>query len=180
MGILLDGVLCDDLVNRPSLPEEKKFEITDENKANWAIKTIKENNERKDLYINVCKAEIEELQRKIKAKQEQTEGQNSFLLFKLKEYLQTVPTKKAKNSESLELPNGTIRLKYAKKDFKKDENVLIDKLKGTDFVENTYKLKWGEFKKLLEVSGDIIVRTDTGEAVDGVTIEETDERVEVE
>lgn len=163
--------------------EEEKtdgFKIDSVAKANWAITKIKEEQARSDMFIESCKMKISEVNDRIQNERVRLEDNTAWLKQQLAEYIKTAPAKKAKNSMSLQLEGGTIRLKYSLPQYKYDESELIEKLKDTDYVEDKQSLKWGEFKKLLAPLGDIVIRTDTGEVVNSVTLEYSPERVEIE
>ncbi len=156
------------------------FAIDNAGKADWAVSVIKSEQAQCEEYISACKYQIDQLNDKINSRKEKLEIQTSYLTALLKEYLKTAPTKKAKASESLELPSGKIRLTYASKKLVPDSENLTEKYKDTEYVETQYKFKWGEFKKSLTIVEDMVINKDTGEQVEGVEIIEEEERLKVE
>lgn len=95
--------------------------------------------------------------------------------------MDTVPAKKTKTQISLELPAGKIVRKISRPDFAKDDAKLLEYLKESspDFVSWTPKVKWADFKKSLQIQGDAVVRTDTGEILDCIRVEMSPERIEI-
>lgn len=158
--------------------ESHEFQIDSPAKADWAVETIKGEEQRTELYIESCKAKIQFYQDQIKKAEEKLEQDTSWLRCKLAEYIKTVPAKKGKTGMSLKLASGTIRLKYASPEFKRDEKTLIENY--PEFVDYKPSFKWGEFKKHVTIQNDVVVNSATGEIIEGVTVEYKPERVEVE
>lgn len=156
------------------------FVITDAGAADWAIRTIKEERARRDLFIEAANAQIAELQQKTKEVEEACDRETSFLLFKLNEYLSSAPYKKAKTQISLDLPSGKLVRKLPAQDFERDDELLIKTFKGTAYVEETPKLKWKELKATLIVleSGDV-ANSETGEIIEGIKAIENPETFDV-
>jgi hypothetical protein len=158
--------------------ESQEFKIDSPAKADWAIETIKGEEQRTELYIESCKAKIQFYQDQIKKAEEKLEQDTSWLKMQLAEYIKSIPAKKGKTGLSLKLASGTIRLKFASPEFKRDEKTLIENY--PEFVDYKPSFKWGEFKKTLSIQGEVVVDSETGEVVDGVIVEYKPERVEVE
>jgi hypothetical protein len=188
------------MINREELLEkldneeyEQEFIIDNDGLANWAIEQIKNEQLSCDKFEKVAKQQIDELKEKIIKRKEKSEARNSYLKWKLNEYLDTVPTKKSNTQCSFELPNGVIIRKFSKFDFSpkdskklNDSKLLINYCKenATEFIENTESVKWGELKKQLEIikvdeETQYVMNKLTGEIVDCVDIEEVMEKVEV-
>ena len=150
-------------------------------KADWAIEKIKEIRARRDLFINVAEQKINTLKEQIEEQERSCENQESFFAEALNQYLDTVPAKKTKTQISLELPAGKIVRKISRPDFAKDDAKLLEYLKESspDFVSWTPKVKWADFKKSLQIQGDAVVRTDTGEILDCIRVEMSPERIEI-
>ena len=160
---------------------ESVWECDSAEKADWAIEKIKEIRERRDMFINVAEQKIKTLKEQIEKQKESCDNQTSFFLEALNRYLDTVPAKKTKTQVSLELPAGKIVRKISHPDFLKDEARLLEYLKedSSDFVTWTPKVKWAEFKKVLQIQDDSVVRTDTGEILDCIQVEMTPEQVDI-
>ena len=161
--------------------DDEKFIVDTAQKANWAIKTIKEDRERRDLFISVAKGEIDKLNQQIADVTKECDNSTSFLLYGLNDYMLTAPAKETKTQRKLSLPSGDIIVKLSKKDYSYDDANLLKWLKSnaTDYVENKPKAKWGEFKKDLNIVGDMVVRKSTGETVECIKLIDIPESCEV-
>lgn len=168
-------------------PEEKpEFKLKDIGMVNWAMDKINKNNELYELYKESIKTEISTLKEKLKNEEQKTKNKNSFLLFKIDEYVRQndVPSKKTTTQETIKLANGTFVRKLEKFTPK---SITSDKL-NTDteliayckdfypqYVEQSEIVKWGEIKKDLGIkvaTEDIVVdmvNKETGE-IEDITI----------
>lgn len=157
------------------LMEEKvlkdTFIIDNDNKAEWAINKIKEEQKERDRLIAVCEEKIQEYQEKIEKFKKQYENNTSYLISCLNQYFNTVEKKKTKTQETYQLPSGKLKLKYPSPEIKRDNEKLLKWLKNnkmTYFVDIKESPKWGELKKTISLAGDKYV-TEDGEIVEGVT-----------
>lgn len=151
---------------------EEEFQIDSPEKAEWAIKKIKEAQKRRDIFLQICESEEKELLGKKEKAQQDYENETSYLLQKLNAYMDELPCKKTKTQMSFDFPSGKAVRKLEKIDYEKDEKSLLAwlEINGKDFVEYVPKIKWAELKKQLVIVGDgVVVRQDTGEQVEGVT-----------
>jgi len=82
--------------------------------------------------------------------------------------MDTVKAKETKTQKTYKLPSGTLKVKYQKPEYKRDEDKLTEFLKKnyTDYVETIYKPKWAEFKKIVSLNRDPIVDEESGELID--------------
>ena len=85
----------------------------------------------------------------------------------LGDYLDSVPAKKTKTQLSLDLPSGRIIRKLEHPEYVKNESSLLRYLEEEypDMISWTPKINWSELKKVLQISGDSVIRTDTGELI---------------
>ena len=151
---------------------EKRFVIDTPEKADWAIEKIKERQAQRDIYIQAAEARVGELEQKIQEEKDKCGQDNAYLLFALNDYLDMVPAKETKTMRQLALPSGKIVRKLAKLDFAHDDESLLPYLQenAPEFVELKPKAKWAEFKKYLSIQEGTVIRTDTGEVVDAVSV----------
>ncbi|RDG20908.1 hypothetical protein DQM14_02160 [Limosilactobacillus fermentum] len=139
--------------------QEDRFKIENTSQLEWAFRKIAE-----------ADSEIKG-QEKILADTKQFVDQN------IKEKKHTIETMKdliAQYCESMgpdfkySGPVGrAVWTEYKPSISKSDESSLIKQFGGTDFVENSPKLKWGELKKNLIAMPDGRVVTSDGELVEG-------------
>lgn len=155
------------------------FVIDSPSKADWAIKKIKDAQERLDLFMIVLEEQKNELKKKENIAKEKYRQETEYLLTLLSEYMENLPCKETKTQKTFEFPSGKIIKKFPKFDFEYDENELLQEYANTDFVENKPKLKWGELKKTLSIIDGKVVEKETGEIIDYVTIKEIPEKIEI-
>lgn len=167
-------------IDDTEIESERPFTIENAGQADWAVEKIKEENARSEEFVSACRYKIDACLQQITDRKAKAESNNEYLLSLLKQYMQNAPTKKAKNSESLELPSGKVRLTYSSIKLVPDRVKLTESLKDTEFIETKQDVKWGEFKKLLKEVGGTVIRTDTGETVEGVAVEITVPEMRVE
>lgn len=146
--------------------EQSEFKIDTDQKAEWALNIIREEQAEAQRLINVCNSQILYYQSELKKIQGKLDSKTENLKAMLFEYFQTVPHKATKTQETYKLPSGTLKLKYPKPDYVRDEEKLIEWLKKmghTDYVKTVETPVWGEFKKTTTAHKDPIVDEETGE-----------------
>lgn len=152
--------------------ERKEFVIDDSTKAEWAVNAIKKDRDAAAEYIETCENMIKMYKDKINLATLKLENKTSYLEYLLAQYFETVEKKKTKAQETFALPSGKLVRKFGTNEFNRDEEKFVKWLKDnqyTSFVETKESAKWGEFKKVCDVSGDMLVDKD-GQIVEGVTI----------
>ena len=161
--------------------EEEDFKIDSDSKAEWAIMKIKEEQCELDRYINVCQDMITQYEEKIKKQQEQFENKTSYLKSELARYFNKVKTKKTKTQETYKLPSGTLKLKYGKEEFIKDEEKLLHWLESNcpDYIKTKKSIDWSNLKKSLIIKDDVAITND-GEIVEGIKIQKNESKFVVE
>lgn len=165
---------------------EQGFVIDTPEKAEWALQKIAEEERAAQAYIDACKGQIERYKNLAVECERKLEQDTSYLRGLLGSYMmRSAPVRKAKDSASLVLPSGRVRLKYDHYKMVPDEDKLVDVYDGTSYVEYEPKLKWGELKKTLTIVGagtgrPKVINRDTGEVVEGVDVEWVPEKIEVE
>ena len=130
------------------------WRITDDGCADWACRKIAEE--------------------KVAAAERRFQNGTRFLTGKLAEYFETVPHKTAKTKASYRLLSGTLTRKFGGTTMKQDDEKLVQFLKDSgqlEFIKTEEKPRWGDFKKRLEIMGGSVVDKETGEIVEGVTVE---------
>ena len=151
------------------LEEDKTFVVDTDEKAEWAIKKIAEERAEAQRYISVCQNAISTYQDKIEKAKADLDNKTSYFTFQLQRYMDTVKAKETKTQKTYKLPSGTLKVKYQKPEYKRDDDKLTEFLKKnnyTDYIETIYKPKWGEFKKIASLNRDAIVDEETGELID--------------
>lgn len=150
---------------------EERFTIDTPEKADWAIKVIKEDRARRDLFIQAANFQIEKLEQQISDCTEKCNNETAFLLSELEHYIDIVPAKSTKTQKTFVLPSGKLKKKFSKLDYKVDNEQLLGFLEGDEkFIKIEKKVKWSDFKAKLTIKNNKVVRADTGEIVEGVTL----------
>ncbi len=149
------------------LEDDNRFIIDTDEKAEWAIKKIAEERAESARYISVCQDAIKTYQDKIEKAKADLDSKTGYLTFQLQRYMETVKVKESKTQKTYKLPSGTLKVKYQKPEYKRDEDKLTEFLKKnyTDYVETVYKPKWAEFKKIVSLNRDAIVDEESGELI---------------
>lgn len=151
---------------------EETFKIENDKTADWAITQIHEAEDERDRLIRLAQEQIDDLTTKIQELTEKCNNETAFLRSCLEMYFNTVQSKETKTQKSYKLLSGTLVYKKPSIKINHDDEKLLEFLDGTEFVETKKSLKWGEYKKLLTVSGDEVIDSETGEVVDGCTVED--------
>ena len=152
--------------------EENTFTIDNDKTADWAITQIHEAEDERDRLIALAEDQIEDLKSRIEELKTKCDNDTAFLKSCLEMYFNTVPSKETKTQKSYKLLSGTLVYKKPSVKICHDDEKLLEFLDGSEYVETKKSLKWGEYKKLLTISGDDVVDTETGEIVDGCTVED--------
>ncbi len=152
----------------------EQFEITDDNKAEWALKKVLEAKKEKQRLLDLIAFERAELDRKEKQVEERYENETSFLLAKLNTYLDTVETKKTKTQEKYRLLSGNIVRKFAGYKLTPNKSALLEwcRVNAPESIKKTEDVAWIEVKGKFAVVDNAVICTETGEFVDCINIEE--------
>lgn len=168
------------------LPEEEVkeegFKVDDDLKADWCLDKIREANAEYNRFEMVVNAKIEQLQQALKKAQDKRDREVGFFEGKLREYFEIVKAKETKTQKSYSLPSGKLVLKYQQPEFKKDEETLLSWVENNkpQFVKIKKSVDWANLKKTIKVVGDVVIESETGEIIEGVTVEEREPKFIVE
>lgn len=171
----------DEIDDEETQDSEHAFVIDTPELANWAIRKVKEARRRRDMFNSAAYDTISRMEDKIAENNRKCDGETGMLLFALDRYLDTIPAKESKTQKTFILPEGKLKRKFAKTDFKVDKEKLAAYLADDEeYIKVIREPKWSEFKNILQAVNGNIIRTDTGEIVEGVTIEERPESFDIE
>ena len=151
---------------------EETFKIDNDKTADWAITQIHEAENERDRLITLAEEQITDLKDRIEELKTKCDNDTAYLRSCLEMYFNTVPTKETKTQKTYKLLSGTLVFKKPSVKINHDDEKLLDFLDGTEFVEIKKSLKWGEYKKLLTISGDDVIDSETGEIVEACTVED--------
>lgn len=152
--------------------KQERFVITDDKAADWAIEKIAEHEADRDRLINLANSKIEELQMQIEKVNARCETETSYLKSCLSEYFLGLPKKSTKTQTSYKLLAGTLVFKKPSQKIAHDDKVLIEALKGTEYIKVKESVDWAGFKKNLTIADNKVVDAATGEVVEGCSVEE--------
>jgi len=161
----------------------EEFNITDDKTADWAVRKIAEEEAEYERLKTLACEQIDEITEKVEAAKKRFDSNTNYLRSKLAEYFQGVPHKVTKTTEKYALLSGTLVLKKSSKKPKQDADKLTEWLAAngyTDFIKTEQSPIWGEFKKLLDCSGEVVTIAETGEIVEGVTLEDAPEEFKID
>lgn len=162
------------LFNDPEELEATTFVIDNDHKADWALRKIAEEYAERDRLADIAQAQITELEERLSSICKQCDSRTAFLKAKLSDYFDAVPHKETKTQETYALLAGKLKMKKATHKLVQNESQLISWLKetgNTEYVKTIEKPAWGDIKTLLEVVDGKVIIKDTGELVQGVTVE---------
>ena len=162
--------------------EKEEWKITNDKEAEWLIDTIQEELTEKQAFLQRLEDKKQQIQEMINREKEQIKDKKEHRDYYLQQFFLTVDDKlkhKTKTQEKYRLPSGDIVKKYSKPKYK-PTNKLIDwlKINKLNYIKVEEKAEWGEFKKETELVGDKLVYKPTGEIIQGVDIEYTEEQIE--
>ena len=164
--------------------EKKAFVIDDDNKADWAIRKIDEEKQEFNRIRELAEEQTARIEQKVEAAERRFNQRTSYLRSLLGSYFMQVPHRKTKTQESYRLLSGSLVLKLPKVKPVYEEDELVKYLKESgmpDYIKTEEKARWGELKKLLDLSqGKHPVIKDTGELVECIRVEETPAEFKVE
>lgn len=151
---------------------EENFKIENDKTAEWALTQIQEAETERDRLIAIAEEKIKDLTNKIEELNSHCEDETKYLRSCLAMYFETVKSKETKTQKSYKLLSGTLIFKKPSVKIVHDDKKLLEFLKDSEFIETKQSIKWAEYKKLLTISGDEVIDSETGEIVDGCTVEE--------
>lgn len=156
---------------------DEAFVIDNDELADWAINKIKEEREECDRLLGIGQKKIDELTEQMKAVKEKYANKAAYLESLLSKYFDTVPHKKTETQESYQLFSGSLVLKnpyvsIKAPDEKSTEFIEYVRTHAPEYIRTTETVSWGEYKKTLKLSDDVIV-DENGEIVEGLVCEET-------
>ena len=145
------------------------FEIDSDDKAEWALQKIEENQKEFDRLSKLAENQIEQIKLKLEKAKTQNENSRCFFTEKLKTYFNNVEHKKTKTQESYKLLSGTLVMKKGKDKIEKDDDELLIFIKQNnlnDFIKTKESVSWSDFKKGLFIKTKEVEDAETGEVVE--------------
>lgn len=157
------------------LPVEDVWQIDSPKAAEWAIRKIKEARAQRDRVIEAADGIIAEEEAAKEAADRRCQQTEDFFTEKLRRWFEDQEDKReTKSAYMVDLPSGKLTAaKAGKVEYTRDPEKLIPFLHATmpEMIRMKEDVDWAELKKHLQVVGGLPV-LDTGEIVDGITVEE--------
>ena len=149
--------------------EEETFKVDTDNKAEWAMRKIKEETAKNDRLVAICNEVIGEYKHKLLEYGKKLDNKTGYFKSQLQQYFDTVQHEATKTQETYELPSGKLIKKLGGYSYDLDDKKLIDNDLADGFVETTKKVKWAELKKILTQKGKHMI-DENGEILEGITV----------
>lgn len=162
---------------------ENKWEFNDYTVDKY-IEKIKEYESQISKLEDIKNGRISEIERlfdeKVKGRKESIEK----MMLSIRNYLveNNKELKETKTQKKWESVSGNFIIKKPQIKMKADNEKLMNYLKENHrdkFIQKKESLRWGDYKKLLEIRGDRVVDSQTGLVVDGVDLVETKEEYRI-
>lgn len=147
---------------------QEGWQISTEEEADWALMKLREvtKQEAKDKRMyEINKKRVDDWYATAKEKTDRKrENFETLLNYYMRKKLKENPKYK------LSTPNGGLSSRK-KTEWTYDDKKLLERLKDTEYVQTTQKVKWGNYRKTLEVFNGKVI-DENGEIVEDVTAEE--------
>lgn len=154
------------------IKNEDRFVIDDESKADWALRKIKEHQQKIDEAKKLAEKEKEKIDEWFNDIKIKKERQINNLESLLAEYAMQ-KRKEDKNFKTMKLPNGRFGFRKQPLKWKYDNEKVVEtleKLGMTDLVRIKKEPKKSDIKKVFEVVNGKAVNPETGEVVEGIEV----------
>lgn len=159
-----------DFIALNDMRDDGGFRIDNDQKAEWALKAIREAEQERQRIQDTCRAEIERLQDSFDRAETRCERETAFLRGELMRYMDTVNAKDTKTQKSYRLPSGRLVWRKPKQDLDVDRETVLEWARRTnrrEVIKTKEDLDWAGLKKTLMVDGEDVLTAD-GEIVPGV------------
>lgn len=155
----------------------ERYKVETDEQANWALRKIKQEQASLKQKEELAQSEIEKIQTWFNAESEKIKQSIEYFEGLLAEYAMN-KRKDDETFKSLKLPHGRIGFRKAQPKYTYDDKTLLESLKKanmTDFITVKESPNKTQIKKAFEVAGNKVVNPDTGEILEGVTVQEVGE-----
>lgn len=169
----------DDFENMEQIPlteEEAGFQVDNDQKAEWCLRKIKE----EQAEVSRWKAFYAEQLRRL---EERSQYRIGFFEDKLKMYFSMVPHKESRTQSSYQLPGGKLVYKRQAPEIVRNDAQLLPWVKANqpEMVKVSEAVDWASLKKSLSINEDLgMAMTEEGEIVPGITVNERPDIFKVE
>lgn len=175
---MTDYEMIEEFEYEDKLPNEiNGFTVISDLQCEYCLKKIRKATEQHDRLVELAKAEIEELQEKIKELDAKLESETGYLKSLLFDYFNKVEHKETKTQESYKLLSGSLVFKKPTQKMEPNREKLLEYVKANnmpEFVKTKEDVDWAAYKKECQIVGDKVVNIQTGDLLpeDLITVEE--------
>jgi phage host-nuclease inhibitor protein Gam len=167
MGELLEHDLPEDESN-----QSEGFKVTDDYKADWALRKYRSYQERIELNESLAEKERKRIEDWLSSENEKLKQKQSFFENHLIAY--AIGERDNNDRKTISLPNGTISTRQGSDSTTiEDKESILGWLKEnnhSDVIKVKEELDLTEFKKQIVIDGEKVIWKDTGEIVQGVSV----------
>lgn len=154
---------------------EERFVIDSDQKAEWALRKIKEREADYERFRALGEADMNRVAKLIEEEKAKCDSDTAFFRAALDAYMDTVKCRETKTGiRKYKLLSGSLVRKPGTTTFAHNDERLTDYLLRsgrTDMIRVKQVPLWGEYKRTLAVHDGVVIDTNTGDVVEGVTAE---------
>lgn len=128
----------------------ESFVIDNDEKADWAVRKIKEHTADMERWESFYKEQTEKIK-------ESAKQSIDFLSMELYKYFSLVPHRETKTQEKYKLPSGDLVLVKEKEDFERDNESLLQWCKNNkpELIRIKEEPDWSAIKTYIKETGDL-------------------------
>jgi len=157
--------------------QPETFTIDSDQKADWALKVIKQETEESERLLRIADEHIAQINTQKEQITQSLENRTRYLKSLLHQYFMTVPHKETKTQEQYKLLDGSLVFKKPSFKMAPDREKLLAYVKANnlhDFVKIKEDVDWAAYKKECEIVDGKVVNVQTGDMLpeDIITVEE--------
>ncbi|MFD1385682.1 host-nuclease inhibitor Gam family protein [Oceanobacillus oncorhynchi subsp. oncorhynchi] len=162
--------------------ERETFVVDTDEKANWALRKIKQAQQKQEEANTLATEEQDKIEAWYQSEREKAQRDIDYFQGLLA-YYAVKKREEDPKFKSQKLPNG--RIKFVKKQPKLnyDDKTVIEYLKNnerTDLIRVKEEPSKADVKKAFVINEDKLIDPETGEVVDGITVEHLEDEFKVE
>jgi len=170
-----------DFLDKQEKVEDERFKVDDDQKANWVLRKIKQMQDKIERNNNLADAEIHKIEQWRERENEQANNSIKYFQGLLAEYAVS-KREKDPHLKTINLPNGRFGFRKRQPKWKYNDEKVINALKQagrTDLIRIKEEPNKKKIKKTFDVIDGKAIDKETGEVVEGITIEEQPESFNV-
>lgn len=161
--------------------EHQGFRVTDLDSANWCFRKLQALKEQREEFEMLAKAEIDRITNWLNTELKKIEVNEEFFNMLLSSY--AVEQRKANPKFKISTPYGKVSFRKQQPKWNYEDKTVLKALKRSNMlnlIKTTEEVKKAELKKVCSVVNGKAVIADTGEIIEGITVEEQPEAIKIE